>query len=87
MKFRLRISIRCFEIIHLLQARPLSDQELSAGDSECIEVLAERNQIKSENKIFTYDAVYDSAVPQKSIYSECVEKLVSSCFRGYNATG
>ena len=44
------------------------------------------NQLRLGGKAFTFDAVFSNSTSQGQIYSECVGKLVSSCFDGFNAT-
>jgi hypothetical protein len=69
----------------MLQTRPLSAQEKISEASDCIKITF-GNQLKLGSKYFTFDAVYDPGQSQSCIYSDCISKLVSSCFDGFNAT-
>lgn len=77
----------------VVRCRPLSGKEQKEGSISVVNVFQNRGVIeiahnqdtRNENrKVFTYDAVYNSASTQKTVYDEVVRPLVSSVLEGFN---
>ena len=49
-------------------------------------MFGEQQVILGKNKAFTYDYVFCQKSPQVEIYETCVQSLLTSLFKGYNAT-
>ncbi|XP_026859010.2 kinesin-like protein KIF21A isoform X4 [Electrophorus electricus] len=70
-----------------LRIRPQLAREKIEGCHICTLVTpGEPQVILGKDKAFTFDYVFDMDSQQDSLYCNCTEKLIESCFEGYNAT-
>ncbi|XP_060806245.1 kinesin-like protein Klp68D [Amyelois transitella] len=77
----------CVKVV--VRCRPLSEREKKEGYDEVVKVWPERGAVqvynpKGEDKLFTYDAAYDSIADTQTIYDEMVRPLVASVLDGFN---
>uniref|UniRef100_A0A4W4E498 Kinesin motor domain-containing protein n=1 Tax=Electrophorus electricus TaxID=8005 RepID=A0A4W4E498_ELEEL len=71
----------------LIWIRPQLAREKIEGCHICTLVTpGEPQVILGKDKAFTFDYVFDMDSQQDSLYCNCTEKLIESCFEGYNAT-
>ncbi|XP_070785480.1 kinesin-like protein KIF21A [Enoplosus armatus] len=67
--------------------RPQLAKEKIEGCHICTYVMpGEPQVVLGKDKAFTYDHVFDMDSQQEAIYAHCTERLIESCFEGYNAT-
>lgn len=71
-----------------LRIRPLIHNEISKGFQNILEVFPELNQvkIKSSDKAFTYNFVFDTNIEQEEFYKKSVQDVIQNLFKGYNVT-
>ena len=70
-----------------LRIRPLVPREQTEACTECVRTIPSEQQIiLGKDKAFTYDYVFSQTSPQVEIYEASVQPLLSSLFKGYNAT-
>ncbi|XP_064551593.1 kinesin-like protein Klp68D [Drosophila montana] len=81
----------CVQVV--VRCRPLSNRERTEGSPEVVNVYPNRGVVELQNlvdvnkeqrKVFTYDAAYDAAATQTTLYHEVVFPLVSSVLEGFN---
>ncbi|XP_063622553.1 kinesin-like protein Klp68D isoform X2 [Cydia splendana] len=77
----------CVKVV--VRCRPLSNREKNEGHDEVVQVWPERGAVqvlnpKGQDKLFTYDAVYDANADTQTIYDEMVRPLVASVLDGFN---
>ncbi|XP_053616636.1 kinesin-like protein Klp68D isoform X2 [Plodia interpunctella] len=77
----------CVKVV--VRCRPLSEREKKEGYDEVVKVWPERGAVqvynpKGQDKLFTYDAAYDSTADTQTIYDEMVRPLVASVLDGFN---
>lgn len=81
--------------------RPFNNNEKAAGSNQCITMNKEHNQVViknpegkegGEDKVFTYDYVYDSCLPeedenyagQDTVWDDLGMELLEAAWAGYN---
>ena len=70
-----------------LRVRPLVARERADACAVCLRTVAGQPQvIMGKDKAFTYDYVFDEHTQQVDVYETSVKPLLSSLFKGYNAT-
>lgn len=71
-----------------VRIRPLVPTEIEKGCQECLSVIPEENQIqiKSTDKAFTFNYVFDSDIGQAKFYDTSIKKMITHIFQGYNVT-
>ncbi|TMS39318.1 hypothetical protein L596_005866 [Steinernema carpocapsae] len=70
-----------------VRVRPLNARERLEQNRICATVHAEDHEIAlGDDRLFTFDQVFDLSCNQFSIYNNCVHDLVQGLFDGYNAT-
>ncbi|KAK3289430.1 hypothetical protein CYMTET_3141 [Cymbomonas tetramitiformis] len=69
-----------------LRIRPLVAKERMENSRECIRIESKESIVLGKDRRFTFDAVYGPKSNQEQIYVDCVNPLVDSCFKGYNAS-
>ncbi len=70
-----------------LRIRPLVPREKADACTECLRTIVGQQQIiLGKDKSFTYDYVFPQSSPQSEIYETSVQPLLSTLFKGYNAT-
>jgi kinesin family protein 3/17 len=83
----------CVQVV--VRCRPMNNKELSNGHNVCVdiqpsrgvvEIYNPREDLKSNGKMFTFDAVYDGDAVQQDIYDDSVRPLVSQVLNGFNGT-
>uniref|UniRef100_A0A8B9F5R2 Kinesin family member 4A n=1 Tax=Amazona collaria TaxID=241587 RepID=A0A8B9F5R2_9PSIT len=73
-----RVALRC---------RPLVPKEVSEGCQTCLSfVPGEPQVVVGDDKLFTYDYVFDPSVEQEEVFNTAVSPLIRGIFKGYNAT-
>jgi len=81
-----KVAVRC---------RPLFGNEISKGETECVTVDTQNNQImikdptepeSAKPKCFTFDYAYGKDSTQKQVYDQCASGIVASVLEGYNGT-
>ncbi|KAM4660117.1 chromosome-associated kinesin KIF4A isoform 2-T5 [Amazona ochrocephala] len=73
-----RVALRC---------RPLVPKEISEGCQTCLSfVPGEPQVVVGDDKLFTYDYVFDPSVEQEEVFNTAVSPLIRGIFKGYNAT-
>uniref|UniRef100_A0A1I8A6U4 Kinesin-like protein n=1 Tax=Steinernema glaseri TaxID=37863 RepID=A0A1I8A6U4_9BILA len=70
-----------------VRVRPLNARERLEQNRICATVHNEDREIAlGDDRVFTFDHVFDLACNQFSIYDSCVKSLVTGLFEGFNAT-
>ena len=76
-----------------MRCRPLNKQEMSDGRQVVIQIAPSRGEIvvkatsgENEDKVFTFDNVFDWNATQENIYSDTAYPIVQSVIEGYNGT-
>jgi hypothetical protein len=67
-----------------VRVRPLAPQEIKQGGNCSLNI--DSPSIRMGQRIFTYDAVFDSNYDQSELYDSISTPLLSSFIDGYNAT-
>uniref|UniRef100_A0A4W4E654 Kinesin motor domain-containing protein n=1 Tax=Electrophorus electricus TaxID=8005 RepID=A0A4W4E654_ELEEL len=79
--------LNCCSFSSFILIRPQLAREKIEGCHICTLVTpGEPQVILGKDKAFTFDYVFDMDSQQDSLYCNCTEKLIESCFEGYNAT-
>ncbi|CAL1536848.1 unnamed protein product [Lymnaea stagnalis] len=70
-----------------LRCRPLIEKEKKEGCQPCIQIIPGEPQVLlGKDRAFTYDFSFGPSDPQVEVYSKACKKLITSIFKGYNAT-
>ena len=76
----------------MVRCRPLNNLEQQINPQICVLVDSQTNQVQLTNpkektqKMFSFDYVFDSSIPQYQIYEKSTFSLVESVVEGYNGT-
>ncbi|CAH0394745.1 unnamed protein product [Bemisia tabaci] len=84
----------CVQVV--VRCRPMNQKEVEQGYNNVVEVYPDSSSVeiinpkddnmKTNKKAFTFDAVHDWKSTQQSIYDELVRPLVDSVLMGFNGT-
>ncbi|GFR76078.1 chromosome-associated kinesin KIF4A [Elysia marginata] len=70
-----------------LRCRPLIKKELEEGCQSCLNTISGEPQVVlGKDRAFTYDFAFGPSDPQVDVYNLSCRKLITSIFKGYNAT-
>ncbi|XP_005097334.1 chromosome-associated kinesin KIF4A isoform X2 [Aplysia californica] len=70
-----------------LRCRPLIEKELKEGCQPCLHTVpGEPQVVLGKDRAFTYDFSFGPTDPQGEVYEKACKTLISSIFKGYNAT-
>jgi DNA replication protein DnaC len=72
----------------VVRCRPLSSQEVKAGNFNVVNVDESRGMISVKNptREFTFDRTYSQTSKQETIFEHSSQSIVESVLEGYNGT-
>lgn len=83
----------CVQVV--VRCRPMNKKEISRGCENVldiqpsrgvVEIFSPKDDDRSNGKMFTFDAVYDSKCSQEDVYNLSIRPLVDSVLTGFNCT-